>query len=59
MLDEERYSKSIDKHFHHKVLRLGFSYKGPTELGGLVGVKLYLQRVAVQGAKSLVDGLVG
>ena len=28
------------------------------ELGGLVGVKLYLQRVAVQGAKSLVDGLV-
>lgn len=36
VLDEERYSKSLDKHFHHKVLRLGFSYKGPTELGGLV-----------------------
>ncbi|HEY4595230.1 MAG TPA: 3,4-dehydroadipyl-CoA semialdehyde dehydrogenase [Thermoanaerobaculia bacterium] len=32
---------------------------GGEELGGLVGVKLYLQRVAVQGAKSLVDGLVG
>ena len=31
---------------------------GGEELGGLVGVKLYLQRVAVQGAKSLVDGLV-
>ncbi len=32
---------------------------GGEELGGLVGVKLYLQRVAVQGAKALVDGLVG
>jgi len=32
---------------------------GGEELGGLVGVKLYLQRVAVQGAKSLVDGVVG
>ena len=31
---------------------------GGEELGGLVGVKLYLQRVAVQGAKALVDGLV-
>jgi arginine N-succinyltransferase len=36
VIDEERYSKSLDKHFHHTVLRLGFSYKGPTELGGLV-----------------------
>jgi arginine N-succinyltransferase len=36
VIDEERYSRSIDKHFHHAVLRLGFSYKGPTELGGLV-----------------------
>jgi arginine N-succinyltransferase len=36
VLDEERYSKSLDKHFNHTVLRLGFSYKGPTELGGLV-----------------------
>ncbi|MFY9824769.1 MAG: 3,4-dehydroadipyl-CoA semialdehyde dehydrogenase [Thermoanaerobaculia bacterium] len=32
---------------------------GGEELGGLVGVKLYLQRVAVQGTKALVDGLVG
>lgn len=36
VIDEERYSKSLDKHFHHMLLRLGFSYKGPTELGGLV-----------------------
>ncbi|HEX9945308.1 MAG TPA: 3,4-dehydroadipyl-CoA semialdehyde dehydrogenase [Thermoanaerobaculia bacterium] len=32
---------------------------GGEELGGLVGVKLYLQRVAVQGSRSLVDGVVG
>ncbi|HEV8583043.1 MAG TPA: 3,4-dehydroadipyl-CoA semialdehyde dehydrogenase [Thermoanaerobaculia bacterium] len=32
---------------------------GGEELGGLVGVKLYLQRVAVQGSKILVDELVG
>ncbi len=36
VIGEERYSKSLDKHFHHTLLRLGFSYKGPTELGGLV-----------------------
>ncbi|HSL82537.1 MAG TPA: aldehyde dehydrogenase family protein, partial [Thermoanaerobaculia bacterium] len=30
---------------------------GGEELGGLVGVKLYLQRVAVQGAKPVVEGL--
>lgn len=33
---EEKYSSSIDRHFHHIVLRIGFSYDGPTELGGLV-----------------------
>ena len=36
VIDEERYSRSLDKHFHHTLLRLGFSYEGPTELGGLV-----------------------
>lgn len=33
---EEKYSASTDRHFHHQVLRIGFSYDGPTELGGLV-----------------------
>jgi arginine N-succinyltransferase len=33
---EEKYSSSTDLHFHHSVLRIGFSYDGPTELGGLV-----------------------
>jgi 3,4-dehydroadipyl-CoA semialdehyde dehydrogenase len=32
---------------------------GGEELGGLVGVKLYLQRIAVQGSKAVVEGLVG
>jgi arginine N-succinyltransferase len=33
---EEKYSASTDRHFQHTVLRIGFSYDGPTELGGLV-----------------------
>ncbi len=33
---EERYSREFNLHFEHQVLRLGFSYDGPTELGGLV-----------------------
>jgi arginine N-succinyltransferase len=33
---EEKYSSTTDRHFHHQVLRIGFSYDGPTELGGLV-----------------------
>jgi arginine N-succinyltransferase len=36
VMDEEKYSATIDKHFHHKVLRIGYSYNGPTEIGGLV-----------------------
>jgi len=36
VLDEERYSATIDRHFHHTLLRIGYSYDGPTEIGGLV-----------------------
>ena len=32
----EHYSNTIDRHFKHQVLRLGFNYDGPTEMGGLV-----------------------
>ncbi|MES1241899.1 MAG: 3,4-dehydroadipyl-CoA semialdehyde dehydrogenase [Acidobacteriota bacterium] len=32
---------------------------GGEELGGLVGLKLYLQRVALQGSRPLVDNLAG
>lgn len=33
---EERYSQSLDRHFVHPVLSIGYSYDGPTEIGGLV-----------------------
>lgn len=33
---EERYSSTVDKHFIHQVLKIGYSYDGPTEIGGLV-----------------------
>lgn len=33
---EEKYSNTLETHFHHTVLRIGYSYKGPTEIGGIV-----------------------
>jgi arginine N-succinyltransferase len=36
VLTEEKYSTTLDKHFVHKVLSIGYSYNGPTEIGGLV-----------------------
>jgi arginine N-succinyltransferase len=33
---EERYSVTLDKHFEHQVLSIGYSFHGPTEIGGLV-----------------------
>ena len=36
VLEEEKYSASLDRHFHHTLLRLGYSYNGPTEIGGLI-----------------------
>lgn len=36
VFDEEKYSATIDKHFRHTVLKIGYSYNGPTEIGGLV-----------------------
>lgn len=36
VLDEERYSETLDVHFAHRVLRIGYNYKGLTEVGGLV-----------------------
>lgn len=33
---EERYSATLDRHFTHPVLTIGYSYAGPTEIGGLV-----------------------
>ncbi len=36
VLDEERYSDTLDRHFRHTVLRIGYNYRGMTEVGGLV-----------------------
>jgi arginine N-succinyltransferase len=36
VIDEERYSETLDQHFKHTVLSIGYSYNGPTEIGGLV-----------------------
>lgn len=33
---EERYSATLDKHFAHPVLSIGYSFAGPTEIGGLI-----------------------
>jgi len=33
---EERYSQTLDRYFVHRVLTIGYSFNGPTELGGLV-----------------------
>lgn len=34
--DDERYSVTLDKHFVHQTLRIGYNYDGPTEIGGLI-----------------------
>ncbi|HEX4513999.1 MAG TPA: arginine N-succinyltransferase, partial [Polyangiaceae bacterium] len=36
VIQEERYSATLDKHFNHTTLNVGYSYAGPTEIGGLV-----------------------
>jgi len=36
VIPEEKYSRALDRYFHHTVLRLGFSWNGPTEIGGLI-----------------------
>ena len=36
VLEDERYSTTLDRHFRHTSLRLGFSYDGPSEIGALV-----------------------
>jgi arginine N-succinyltransferase len=33
---DEKYSSTLNRHFVHQVLKLGFSYNGPTEIGGIV-----------------------
>src|SRR6476619_3034679 len=41
VIDEEKYSQTLDKHFTHTLLRIGYSYAGPTEVGGLIVLPEY------------------
>jgi arginine N-succinyltransferase len=41
VIHEERYSETLDRHFNHQVLRIGYNYKGLTEIGGLVLLPAY------------------
>jgi len=34
--NDERYSVTLDRHFVHPTLRIGYNYNGPTEIGGLI-----------------------
>jgi arginine N-succinyltransferase len=34
--EREHYSSTIDRHFRHTVLSMGYHFDGPTEIGGLV-----------------------
>jgi len=36
VLEEERYSHTLDVHVVHRILRIGYNYKGVTEICGLV-----------------------
>ena len=49
VIDEEKYSSALDRHFKHTVLRIGFSYDGPTEIGGLVVAPEYRRGTSGSG----------
>lgn len=49
VIEDERYSETLDKHFVHKVLRIGYNYNGPTEIGGLVLHPDYRRNVLALG----------
>jgi arginine N-succinyltransferase len=34
--EREHYSSTLDRHFKHEVLSIGYHFDGPTEIGGLV-----------------------
>jgi arginine N-succinyltransferase len=41
VIEEQKYSQTLDKHFYHTLLRIGYSYNGPTEIGGLIVLPEY------------------
>ncbi len=49
LLEEERYSETLDRYFVHQCLRLGYNYDGPTEIGGLILLPDYRGRPEALG----------
>lgn len=47
--NDERYSVTLDKHFIHRTLRIGYNYSGPTEIGGLILLPEYRRSVDALG----------
>jgi arginine N-succinyltransferase len=46
---DERYSATLDRHFVHQCLRIGYNYHGPTEIGGLILLPEYRGRPEALG----------
>jgi arginine N-succinyltransferase len=46
---DERYSETLDRHFVHQCLRIGYNYNGPTEIGGLILLPEYRGRPEALG----------
>jgi arginine N-succinyltransferase len=49
VLEEEKYSATLDRHFIHRCLRIGYNYAGPTEIGGLILLPEYRGRPEALG----------
>ena len=49
VLKDERYSETLDVHMSHRILRIGYNYAGPTEIGGLVLLPAYRRHAAALG----------
>jgi len=49
VLEEERYSETLDRYFVHPCLRIGSNYNGPTEIGGLILLPQYRGRPEALG----------
>lgn len=47
--NDERYSMTLDKHFVHQTLRIGYNYNGPTEIGGLILLPEYRRTTEALG----------
>ena len=47
--NDERYSVTLDKHFIHRTLRIGYNYNGPTEIGGLILLPEYRRNTEALG----------